>query len=187
MHHTGQDPTSLQRSPPGAETLPMHSLEEIQSKSRESHFSLLSDDGRELLPCRDPSSCSHVCPGHPPHRTLKYKLPPPSLTAATRAGTENVKQLLGSTNTAQNQKASLLPTIFFSKLFKCSEKTRPGPFTRWRVREGRNSVTTGLLLQGVRAKVVFQALGIHTNDWGFQPKRENRFWKVLPGSTARYL
>lgn len=87
---------------------------------------------------------------------------------------------MGNTNTTQSQETSLLSINFF-QAFKCSKKTRTGPFTRWSMREGSSSVTTGLLLLDLRTKMIFQALGIHRNDF-FQPRRENLFWKVLPGS-----
>lgn len=57
---------------------------------------------------------------------------------------EKVKQLLGNTNTTQGWKTSLLQINFF-QTFKCSKKTLTGPFTHWRVREGRSPVTPGLL------------------------------------------
>lgn len=44
---------------------------------------------------------------------------------------ENVKQLLGYTNTIQRLKTALLPINIF-QVFKCSKKTRSGPFACWR-------------------------------------------------------
>lgn len=95
---------------------------------------------------------------------------------------ENVKQLLGNTNTMQRQKTPLLPINVF-QVFMCSKKTHSELFACWRMREGRSSVTKALI--EFESKNGFPHSGIHKNDFFFQPKRENLFWEVLPRSAPR--
>lgn len=81
---------------------------------------------------------------------------------------ENVKQLLGNTNTMQRQKTPLLPINVF-QVFKCSKKTHSGLFACWRMRGGRSSVTKALI--EFESKNGFPDSGIHKNDFFFPTQK----------------
>lgn len=124
--------------------------------------------GEGCCPRRDPTSCSRVSPDCLPHRTLERELDPPGRPRRSyschrgRYVTEKMSSSSWVTQTLRKGRKLHYCQYIFFQAFKGPKKTRTGAFARWRVREGRSSVTTGLLLPDLRAK---KALGTHRNDF----------------------